>query len=47
MKAEHARTILMTGATGFLGNFVLRDLLLLGRRVVAGLRPPPGDGNDC
>ncbi len=30
----------MTGATGFLGQFVLRDLLLRGRRVVVLLRPP-------
>ncbi len=30
----------MTGATGFLGNFVLRDLLRRGRRVVAVLRSP-------
>lgn len=30
----------MTGVTGFLGNFVLRDLLTRGRRVVAMLRPP-------
>lgn len=30
----------MTGSTGFLGNFVLRDLLSRGRRVVAILRSP-------
>ena len=32
---EDPRTTLMTGATGFLGNFVLRDLLGRGSRVVA------------
>jgi nucleoside-diphosphate-sugar epimerase len=30
----------MTGATGFLGSFLLRDLLASGRRVVAMVRPP-------
>jgi nucleoside-diphosphate-sugar epimerase len=30
----------MTGATGFLGHYVLRDLLTRGRRVVAVLRTP-------
>lgn len=34
------RTILMTGATGFLGHFVLRDLLQKNFRVVALLRHP-------
>jgi len=38
---QHASTILMTGATGFLGQFLLRDLLLRGRRIVAILRAPP------
>ena len=33
----------MTGATGFLGSYVLRDLLERGRRVVALIRPPAGD----
>jgi nucleoside-diphosphate-sugar epimerase len=33
-------TTFLTGATGFLGHYVLRDLLLRGRRVVAMLRPP-------
>lgn len=32
----------MTGATGFLGSFVLRDLLSHGHRVVAMLRSPLG-----
>jgi nucleoside-diphosphate-sugar epimerase len=38
--AEHSHTTLMTGATGFLGSFILRDLLRRDRRVVAMLRPP-------
>ena len=33
----------MTGATGFLGNFVLRDLLSRERRIVVMLRPPLAD----
>jgi nucleoside-diphosphate-sugar epimerase len=33
-------TILMTGATGFLGQYLLRDLLAHGARVVAMIRPP-------
>jgi nucleoside-diphosphate-sugar epimerase len=40
MKANYPSTTLMTGSTGFLGNFVLRDLLNRGRRVVAVLRAP-------
>ena len=32
----------MTGSSGFLGHFVLRELLQRGRRVVAMLRPPLG-----
>ena len=36
-------TTLMTGATGFLGSFVLRDLLSRGHRVVAMLRSPLGE----
>ncbi len=43
MREELVRTTLMTGATGFLGNFVLRDLLQRGRRVVAILRAPLAD----
>jgi len=38
--AHHPSTTLLTGATGFLGHYVLRDLLLRGQRVVALLRPP-------
>jgi len=37
---DDPRTTLMTGATGFLGSFVLRDLLSRGHRVVAMLRAP-------
>lgn len=33
----------MTGATGLLGHFILRDLLQRGRRIVAMLRPPLPD----
>lgn len=33
-------TTFMTGATGFLGNYLLRDLLLAGRTVTAMLREP-------
>ncbi|MCG3179044.1 MAG: hypothetical protein BIFFINMI_01375 [Phycisphaerae bacterium] len=33
-------TTFMTGATGFLGQFVLRDLLARGRRIVVMLRAP-------
>ncbi|GMV97716.1 MAG: hypothetical protein AMXMBFR83_20710 [Phycisphaerae bacterium] len=36
----------MTGATGFLGQFVLRDLLSRGRRVVAMVRGPLPDAAD-
>lgn len=39
----HQPTTLMTGATGFLGQFVLRELLQRGRRVVALLRSPLQD----
>lgn len=38
MRAEYASATLMTGATGFLGQYVLRDLLIRGHRVVAVLR---------
>jgi len=38
--SDNGPTILMTGATGFLGNFILRDLLNRRRRVVALLRSP-------
>jgi len=40
---DDPRTTLMTGATGFLGSFVLRDLLSRGHRIVAMLRPPLGE----
>ncbi len=40
MSSEDPYTTLMTGATGFLGHFVLRELLIRGHRVVAVLRPP-------
>lgn len=36
-------TTFLTGATGFLGQFLLRELLQRGRRVVVLLRPPAGD----
>lgn len=39
---DGVKTTLMTGSSGFLGHFVLRDLLRRGRRVVALLRPPLG-----
>ena len=35
--------LFMTGATGFLGHFILRDLLDRGREVVVMLRPPLAD----
>ncbi|HUN81195.1 MAG TPA: SDR family oxidoreductase [Phycisphaerae bacterium] len=37
---SHTPTTLLTGATGFLGHFILRDLVQRGRRVVAILRAP-------
>src|SRR5436190_13963795 len=37
---DHSPTTLMTGATGFMGHFVLRELLTRGRRVAAIVRPP-------
>jgi nucleoside-diphosphate-sugar epimerase len=37
---SHNPTTLLTGATGFLGHFILRDLLVRGRNVVAMLRAP-------
>ena len=40
---EHQPTTLLTGATGFLGQFLLRDLLRRKRRVVALLRAPLQD----
>jgi nucleoside-diphosphate-sugar epimerase len=38
--SEHVRTTLMTGVTGFLGHFVLRELLQRTGRVVVVLRSP-------
>lgn len=40
MHTSYPLTTFMTGATGFLGHYVLRDLLERGQRVVAILRPP-------
>jgi nucleoside-diphosphate-sugar epimerase len=40
MQASGEQTILMTGATGFLGMYMLRNLLDSGYRVVALVRPP-------
>jgi len=40
--------ILLTGATGFLGRRLLRELLAAGHRIVcAGRRPPPEAGPRC
>lgn len=41
--SPHTATTLLTGATGFLGHFVLKDLLIRGRRIVALLRSPLGE----
>lgn len=43
MRAEYAPATLLTGATGFLGQFILRDLLTRGHRVIALLRGPMPD----
>ncbi len=40
MNQDQSSPILMTGATGFLGHYVLRDLLQQGQAVVAVLRAP-------
>lgn len=41
---DHQRpTTLLTGATGFLGHFILRELLARGRRVVVLVRPPAAE----
>lgn len=40
---QHRPTTLMTGATGFLGQYVLKELMQRGRRVVALLRSPLQD----
>jgi len=46
MISNHAPPILLTGATGFLGHFVLRDLLARGQRIVAVLRSPLDDSTN-
>lgn len=43
MAESGTTTTFLTGATGFLGQYVLRDLLLGGVRVVTLLRPPLDD----
>lgn len=40
MITKHAETTLILGATGFLGHYVVRDLLTKGERLVAVVRPP-------
>lgn len=40
---ERSLTILMTGTTGFLGQYALRNILTHGHRVIAVLRPPLPD----
>lgn len=40
MRSSRLETTLFTGATGFLGHYILRDLLRQGERVVAVVRPP-------
>ena len=44
MSREPRTTTLLTGATGFLGQFLLRDLLQKGRRVVALVRCDAAEG---
>lgn len=44
MRISRPETTLFTGATGFLGHYILRDLLRKGERIVAVLRPPLEDG---
>jgi len=46
MIADYSYTIFMTGATGFLGHYVLRDLLHRGFHVVVMLRAPLADTLD-
>jgi len=43
--SEYTSTTFLTGATGFLGHFILRDLLTRGRRVVSMLRSPFGESS--
>jgi thioester reductase-like protein len=40
MRISRPETTLFTGATGFLGHYILRDLLLKGERIVALIRQP-------
>lgn len=42
--SKASQTILLTGATGFLGHYTLRELLADGHRVVAMVRPPVDEG---
>jgi nucleoside-diphosphate-sugar epimerase len=46
MRSWRSETTLVTGATGFLGHYVLRDLLTKGERIVAVLRPPLADSSE-
>jgi len=43
MRLDQPQTFFMTGATGFLGQYILRDLLARGQRVVAMLRGPTAE----
>ncbi len=43
MRSSRPDTTLFAGATGFLGQYVLRDLLRKGERIVAIVRPPLED----
>jgi nucleoside-diphosphate-sugar epimerase len=40
MRTPNPQTLFMTGATGFLGHYILRDLLRDGHRIVALVRAP-------
>ncbi len=44
---DSSKMMFMTGVTGFLGNFLLRDLLGQGRRIVAMLREPFNENKQC
>jgi nucleoside-diphosphate-sugar epimerase len=46
MIGQDSPTTLMTGATGFLGHYCLRELLLRGRNVVVVLRAPLAETSD-
>ena len=45
MRLHQPQTFFMTGATGFLGQFILRDLLARGQRIVAMLRGPTAEAS--